>query len=218
MPEFFDKIKPGEFTLKRMRGRRKRIPKRPPKSLPNQLNAQVDRPCFPHFLTKKRKTSRKGEDFLPANPQNTVDKRQTLTQKERKSQKEKSKEIKKSSKERRVREWQFVKWWLVADGLFLSFAAPSGKMRGVPARWGTQLVVFPRCLTPYRPKNTTSRDPYPPSSRDPPPSAPLWEGQGARGPGSRGGPGSWLSRTVGGLAVGIPRAGSPQRAGTPCLS
>ena len=90
---------------------------------------------------------------------------------------------------------------------------------------GTRLVVYPRCLTPYGPKNATSRDPYPPSSRDPPPSgrapsppaAPLWEGQGARGPGSRGGPGSWLSRTVGGLAVGIPRAGSPQRAGTPCL-
>ena len=55
---------------------------------------------------------------------------------------------------------------------------------------GTRLVVFPRFLTPYRPKNTTSRDPYPPSSRDPPsgrdpspPSAPLR--QGARGKGSR---------------------------------
>ena len=30
------------------------------------------------------------------------------------------------------------------------------------------------------------------------------KGQGARGPGSRGGPGSWLSRTPGGLGVGIP--------------
>ena len=101
-----------------------------------------------------------------------------------------------------------------------------GKCEGSRLVGGTRLVVFPRCLTPYRPKNTTSRDPYPPSSRDPPPSgrdpsppsAPLWKGQGARGPGSRGGPGSWLSRTVGGLAVRIPRAGSPQRAGTPCLS
>ena len=75
-----------------------------------------------------------------------------------------------------------------------------GKCEGSRLVGGTRLVVFPRCLTPYRPKNTTSRDPYPPSSRDPPfrpgplpPSAPLWEGQGARGPGSRGGPGSWLS-------------------------
>ena len=71
-------------------------------------------------------------------------------------------------------------------------------------------------LTPYRPKNPTSRDPYTPSSRNPPSGRPappsvlhLFEkGQGARSPSSRGGPGSWLSRTVGGLTVGIPRAGS----------
>ena len=82
-------------------------------------------------------------------------------------------------------------------------------------------MVFPRFLTPHRPKNTTSRDPYPPSSRDPPfrhdppPPAPLWEGQGARGPGSRGGPGPWLSGTVSGLGVRIPRARSPQRGRDP---
>ena len=76
-------------------------------------------------------------------------------------------------------------------------------------------MVFPRFSAPFWPKNTTSRDPYPPSSRDPPsgrdppPSAPLWEGARVRGPGLRGGPGSWLSRTVGGLAVGIPRARVP---------
>ena len=56
-------------------------------------------------------------------------------------------------------------------------------------------MVFQRCLTPYRPQNATSRDPYPPpSSRDPPSGrdpSPLLrlfgKEQGARGPGSRGG-------------------------------
>ena len=95
-----------------------------------------------------------------------------------------------------------------------------GECEGSRLVGGTRLVVFPRFLAPYRPKNTTSRDPYPPSSRDPPsgrdpspPSAPLWEGARVRGPGTRGGPGSWLSRTVGGLAVVIPRAGSPNEPG-----
>ena len=45
---------------------------------------------------------------------------------------------------------------------------------GAPGSWsshascvgGTRLMVFPRFLTLYRPRNTTS--PYPPSSRDPP--------------------------------------------------
>ena len=64
-----------------------------------------------------------------------------------------------------------------------------GKCEGSRLVGGTRLVVFPRFLTPYRPKNTTSRDPCPPSSRDPPsrpgppPPAPIWEG--ARGKGSR---------------------------------
>ena len=99
---------------------------------------------------------------------------------------------------------------------------PVGKGEGSRLVGRTRLVVFPRFLTLYRPKNTTSRDPYPPSSwdptlpaRNPPPLLHLFgKGQGARGPGSRGGLGSWLSRTLGGLGVGIPRAGSPQRAGT----
>ena len=47
-------------------------------------------------------------------------------------------------------------------------AAHLGTCEGSRLVGGTRLVVFPRCLTPYRPKNTTSRDPYPPSSRDPP--------------------------------------------------
>ena len=95
-----------------------------------------------------------------------------------------------------------------------------GKMRGVPTCWGARLVVFPRFLTPYRPTNTTSRDPPPPpssrdppSGRDPPAPASLWEG--AKGPSSRGGPSPWLSRIVGGLGVGIPRAGSPSTSRDP---
>ena len=56
-----------------------------------------------------------------------------------------------------------------------------------------------------------------------PPSSPPWswtsvergEGQGVGPCSSRGGPGLRLSRTVG---VGIPRAGTPSRAGTPCFS
>ena len=43
----------------------------------------------------------------------------------------------------------------------MSFLSLDGKMQGVPARWGTRLVVFPRFLTLYRPKNATSRDPPP---------------------------------------------------------
>ena len=101
-----------------------------------------------------------------------------------------------------------------------------GKCEGSRLVGGTRLVVFPRCLTPYKPKNTTSRDPYTPFELGPPLPAgtplpllpPFGKGQEARGPGSRGGSRLWLSRTAGGLAVGIPRAGSPQRAGTPCLS
>ena len=46
-------------------------------------------------------------------------------------------------------------------------------------------MVFPRFLTLYRPNNTTSRDPYPPSSPDPP----SGHDPRARGPGSRG---AWL--------------------------
>ena len=50
-----------------------------------------------------------------------------------------------------------------------------------------------------------------------PPSCMSWgRGKGARGPGSRGGPGSWLSRNMWAvLGVGKPWAGSPQRAETP---
>ena len=39
---------------------------------------------------------------------------------------------------------------------------------GLGSLGGTRLMVFLRFSTPYRPKNTTSRDPYPASSRDPP--------------------------------------------------
>ena len=87
---------------------------------------------------------------------------------------------------------------------------------------GTRLVVFPR---PNRPQfeKATSRDPL--SSRDPLPLAPSQRGaeggEGSRpeggGPGSKGGrgPRSWYSSadTVS-SSVAIPRAGSPQRAGT----
>ena len=100
-----------------------------------------------------------------------------------------------------------------------------GKCEGSRLDGGTRLVVFPCFLAPCRPKNTTSRDPYPlragtplPAGTPPPLLHLFGKGQGVRGPGSRWGPGSWLSWTVGGLAVGIPRAGSPQQAGTPCLS
>ena len=40
-----------------------------------------------------------------------------------------------------------------------------GKCEGSRLVGGTWLVVFPDVLTPYRLKNTTSRDPYPPWSR-----------------------------------------------------
>ena len=88
---------------------------------------------------------------------------------------------------------------------------------------GTRLVVFPR---PNRSQceKATSRDPL--SSRDPLPLAPFKRGAGAGGgggvPAGRGVP---ARRGVGVPArgvlrsriVGIPRAGSPQRAGTPRL-
>ena len=88
-------------------------------------------------------------------------------------------------------------------------------MRGVLARWGDPARGIPTLLDPVQAAehHHMSRAPTP---FEPSPPAPLWEG--ARGPGSRGGPGSWLSRTVGGLRVGVPQAGSPQLAGTPCLS
>ena len=75
----------------------------------------------------------------------------------------------------------------MADGLQ---PTPLGKCEGSRLVGGTGLVVFPRCLTPYRPKNTTSREPYPPSSRDPPfrpgPLPPFCTSLGrARGKGSR---------------------------------
>ena len=68
------------------------------------------------------------------------------------------------------------------------FDDPLGKCEGSRLVGGSRLVVFPRLLTPYRPKNTTSRDPYPPSSRDPPsrpgpPLAPIWEGGRGKGQG-----------------------------------
>ena len=98
----------------------------------------------------------------------------------------------------------------------LEFLTLVGKYEGSQHVGGTRLVVFPRFLAPYRPKNTTSRDPYPPSSPDPPfrpgpppPPAPLWEG--ARGKGSRLERGSRLVAfsNCERLGVGIPRAGSP---------
>ena len=91
-------------------------------------------------------------------------------------------------------------------------------MRGVPAQGGggTRHVAFhrPRSSTPSRPKNTTSRDPFPSPPRvgslppfepgTPPPSGrdlPHLFRKGERGRGSRlgRGPGSWFSRTVGSL-------------------
>ena len=88
---------------------------------------------------------------------------------------------------------------------------------------GTRLVVFPRSNRPQFEK-ATSRDPL--SSWDPLPLAPSQRGAGGGGgswlegggPGSKGGrgPGSWCSSAcTGSRSVGIPRAGSPQRAGTP---
>ena len=96
----------------------------------------------------------------------------------------------------------------------------TGKMRGVPARWGHPARGIPTLLDPVQAEEHHETGPA--SSRDPPfrPGPPsllhlFGKRQGARGPGSRGGPGSWFSRDVGGLGVGIPRARSPQRAGTP---
>ena len=43
----------------------------------------------------------------------------------------------------------------------------------------------------------------------PPPRTYLGRGKGQTVPAREGGPGSWFSRTVGGLGGGIPRAGSP---------
>ena len=87
---------------------------------------------------------------------------------------------------------------------------------GGPGSW----LVFPR---PNRPQfeKTSSGDPL--SSRDPLPLPKVLEVRGGcpgRNGGSRleggGGPGPWCSSAcTGSRSVGIPRAGSPQRAGTP---
>ena len=78
----------------------------------------------------------------------------------------------------------------------LQLARSMGECEGSRLVGGIWLVVFPRFLTPYRPKNSTSRDPYPLSSRDPlsgreppTPPAPLWEGARGKGvPASEGVP------------------------------
>ena len=104
----------------------------------------------------------------------------------------------------------------------LSFLNVSlGKCEGSRLVGGTRLVVFPRFLTRKGRRTPRAGTPTPlrvvtsPSGRDPPPSLLhlFGKGQGARGPGWRGGPGSWLSRTVSGLGVGIPQAGSPNEPG-----
>ena len=74
-----------------------------------------------------------------------------------------------------------------------------------------------RMLRAGTPTRLRARTPLP--ARPPPPLLHLFgKGQGQRVPARDGGAGLWLSWAVGGLAVGIPRARSPQRAGTPCLS
>ena len=50
------------------------------------------------------------------------------------------------------------------------------KMQGVPARGGTWLMVFLRILDRYRPKNATSRDPYPLRATTPTPGPPFKPG------------------------------------------
>ena len=78
---------------------------------------------------------------------------------------------------------------------------------GVPGSWYSHTSS-----PPYRPKNNTSRDPIPPF--EPGPTHPFLrlfgKGGGARGPRSRS---LWLSRAVGGLGVGVPRAGTPLEPG-----
>ena len=101
----------------------------------------------------------------------------------------------------------------------------SGNARG-PARWGDLgLVVFPR-QTAHRSRKPR---PGPPLEPGPLPLAPYQRGAGpgrgggpgrTGGPGSKGGkgPGRWCSSAcTESRSVGIPRAGSPQRAGTPLI-
>ena len=92
----------------------------------------------------------------------------------------------------------------------------------------TRLVVFPRFLTPYRPRNTTSRDFCPPSSRDPyPPRAPSGHDPYPRPLPHLFGKGKLPARQgvpargflgCGRFGRGNATSRGPSRAGTPCLS
>ena len=100
-----------------------------------------------------------------------------------------------------------------------SFLGCFQERRGVPARWGDPARGIPtaKVLTVRE-----GHEPGPPLEPGPLAPCPLRRGAefpaGRGGPGSKGGrgPGSWYSSayTVS-SSVGIPRAGSPQRAGTP---
>ena len=62
---------------------------------------------------------------------------------------------------------------------------------------------IPRLLNPLQAKEHHKPGPLHPFEPGPP-----GKGGGAGGPGSRRGADPWLSQTVGGLGVGIPRAGT----------
>ena len=105
-------------------------------------------------------------------------------------------------------------------GLFMArlpFLPQVGKCEGLPARRG-----YPAHgpLDAFQPEehHGPGPPPQPESPSLPAGTAPLWEGERAIGPGSRAGPGSWLSRTVGGLGVGMPRAGTLLKPGPHCFS
>ena len=91
------------------------------------------------------------------------------------------------------------------------------KIRGVPARWGGPGSCYSHAQTAHSPSRAGNPFPLAPSQR-----GAVQEGGGVpagRGvPARRGdrGPSSWCSSAcAGSRGVGIPRAGSPQRAGTP---
>ena len=90
--------------------------------------------------------------------------------------------------------------------------------QGVPARWGDPARGIPTVKPPTLQESHEPGPPLEPRGTPCPFPKRCRRAGGVPGPGSKGGkgPGSWYSSTyTGSRGAGIPRAGSPQRAGTP---